>query len=585
MENFNIIKLIESNPIKKLTTTYNNKLLEKIKENFNLEEQQLFIASFYCYLNYNENDFVIDLDDVWKWLGFNQKYNAKRLLEKTFTIDKDYKILLLPNEEQKKDGRGGHNIDKIMLNIKTFKLFCLDSGTKKARDIHKYYVKLEKILQQTIEEESQQFKLEINNLKIKIIENKEIDRHTILLNKFNSSGSLVYIIKVKTFENGNYIVKIGESRIGVGNRFNEHKNKYDECIILDCFPVHQSKNFESFLHTHPDIKHNLVTDLENHKNEKELFLINNKLLYKNLIQIINNSIHNYNDNSLINSENEKLKLENENLKLINKMKISDNIYLKELLELNNKLFDKIHNLEKSNKEILEKINNLQTKNDSTTNFGEVNKNIGNRIQKINPDNGQLVKYYESISEIIKDDPTLKRSSITKSIKENIIYHGFRWMEISRELDPKIVLNYKPTKQTVSQSLGFIAKLNKEKTEIINVYIDRKTASICNEYPVSSSLDNVVKNKTESKGFYYSLYNECDTNLKNNFEKKIGSKVLLYKNGIGQYDQNNKLLNEYVSKYDCVRANGISDRTLKKALENNIAYNGYFYKFLEEKVKC
>ena len=73
------------------------KLLTKIKANFSDFEQQLFLSSFYCYLNCDHvKDFVIDLDNVWKWLGFRQKVNAKMLLEKQFIIDKDYiKSLLL----------------------------------------------------------------------------------------------------------------------------------------------------------------------------------------------------------------------------------------------------------------------------------------------------------------------------------------------------------------------------------------------------------------------------------------------------------------------------------------------------------
>jgi len=66
--------------------------LNKIKYNFTDFEQQLFVSSFYCYLNYNKNtDFVVDLDNIWKWLGFNQKHDAKRLLERQFIIDIDYK--------------------------------------------------------------------------------------------------------------------------------------------------------------------------------------------------------------------------------------------------------------------------------------------------------------------------------------------------------------------------------------------------------------------------------------------------------------------------------------------------------------
>ena len=34
------------------------------------------------------------MSDVWKWLGFTRKDNSKRLLEKFFTIDIDYKVAL-----------------------------------------------------------------------------------------------------------------------------------------------------------------------------------------------------------------------------------------------------------------------------------------------------------------------------------------------------------------------------------------------------------------------------------------------------------------------------------------------------------
>ena len=87
MTDLNIVELIEKNPITKLSNNYNNKLLNKIKENFSEEQQKLFVSSFYCYLNYDKNkDFVVDLDNVWKWLGFNQKYNALRVLEKNFIL-------------------------------------------------------------------------------------------------------------------------------------------------------------------------------------------------------------------------------------------------------------------------------------------------------------------------------------------------------------------------------------------------------------------------------------------------------------------------------------------------------------------
>ena len=83
MTELNIVDLIEKNPITRLSAAYNNKLLSTIQETFTGFEQQLFVSSFYCYLNYDKNlDFVVDLDDVWKWLGFSQKIRAKEILEK-----------------------------------------------------------------------------------------------------------------------------------------------------------------------------------------------------------------------------------------------------------------------------------------------------------------------------------------------------------------------------------------------------------------------------------------------------------------------------------------------------------------------
>ena len=138
MENttsIDIVDLIENNPISKININCKSKLIEKIQSKFTSYEQQLFLSSFYCYLKYDKiNDYVIDLDNVWKWLGFNKKYNATRLLENHFIVGKDYKILLLFTEEQdfitnddddeivphpKKESKlshGGHNKETVMMN-------------------------------------------------------------------------------------------------------------------------------------------------------------------------------------------------------------------------------------------------------------------------------------------------------------------------------------------------------------------------------------------------------------------------------------------------------------------------------------
>jgi hypothetical protein len=57
--------------------------------------------------------------------------------------DADYITSLTPQVKQPDHIKGGHNKEIIMLNIATFKKFCLKAGTKKADEIHDYYIKLE----------------------------------------------------------------------------------------------------------------------------------------------------------------------------------------------------------------------------------------------------------------------------------------------------------------------------------------------------------------------------------------------------------------------------------------------------------
>lgn len=150
-----IVQIIEKNPISRLSTDYQNKLLNKIKDKFSQKEQQLFVTSFYCYLNYNsKNDFVIDLNDIWKWIGFSRKDPAKSCIKKNFIENIDYKISLPNLREQNINDKRVHNKETILLNMNTFKKFCLKADTKKANEIHDYYIKLEELLQETIDEET-----------------------------------------------------------------------------------------------------------------------------------------------------------------------------------------------------------------------------------------------------------------------------------------------------------------------------------------------------------------------------------------------------------------------------------------------
>ena len=266
---FNIVDLIENNPITRLTNTYQNKLLTKIKANFTDNEQQMFVASFYSFLNYNSRtDFVIDFDNVWKWLGFLNKANSKRLLEKQFIIDKDYKILLIFADEQKKHIKGGHNKETIMLNVETFKKFCMKAGTKKADEIHDYYIRLEQTLQEVIHEESAELKLQLEHS-----ENaREKIREKTLLEQFANNTQCVYYGLIDNVGDKNEkLIKFGNSN-NLKTRVTSHKGTYNNFRLMNAFKVTNKLQIENAIKEH-------VLFIERHqtitiKNKKYIEILN-----------------------------------------------------------------------------------------------------------------------------------------------------------------------------------------------------------------------------------------------------------------------------------------------------------------------
>jgi hypothetical protein len=255
-----------------------------------------------------------------------------------------------------------------------------------------------------------------------------------------------------------------------------------------------------------------------------------------------------------------------------------------LIQTVRQLSVKIDNLEKINSEIINNMNVTETPK-VMTGFQDPLKTLGPRVQKINPETLALLKVYESVTEVMKEDSRIKRPSINKSVMENTVYCGFRWFLVDREIDPNILSTIAPTKQTKIQNLGYIAQINREQTEIVNVFLDRKTAAHFNEYESISALDNPVKNFTLSNGFYYKIYADCDEELRETFERKIDGQPMLYKNGVGQYDLEKTLQKEFICKYDCLKQLKMSDKTLSKALDKDKPYNGFFYKTIGQKLKC
>jgi phage anti-repressor protein len=87
-----------------------------------------------------ENKFCCDFDDIWKWVGYSNKGNAKRKLEDAFDLNKDYSVAMCENKTKT---RGGQNRQVIMLTVEAAKMFMMQTNNERGNAIRQYFLDVE----------------------------------------------------------------------------------------------------------------------------------------------------------------------------------------------------------------------------------------------------------------------------------------------------------------------------------------------------------------------------------------------------------------------------------------------------------
>ena len=347
----NIVDLIEKNPVTKLSRKYNNLLLEKIQENFSTFEQQLFVSSFYCYLNFDKNtDFVVDLDDVWRWLGFASKFNAIRLIEPNFKLDVDYTITIPDFKKSKQEQQissgsdeehptelvkpknGGQNKQTIKLTIRCFKLLCLKAQTKKAGEIHDYYLSLEDLLLRSIDEQSSELRAQLeqknaqleqatitlNQATITLTQEKKRAVEKTLISQFPVNTQTIYFGTIdNTNADNEKLIKFGQTN-DLASRVAHHHKIYNNFNLAAAFRVTNRTEIENHIKAHPKIKRQLRTIEVAGKNKTEIIAYDNTnftiaRLTKHIEDIIHSRMYNVENFNKLLQRNEELEAENAKL--------------------------------------------------------------------------------------------------------------------------------------------------------------------------------------------------------------------------------------------------------------------------------
>jgi phage anti-repressor protein len=91
---------------------------------------------------YSSNEqFPINFDDAWQWLGYSKKSNAKRTLVQNFERDFDFLI----NEQATTTGISAIPTELIYISIDCFKQLAMMAKTDVGKVARKYFIECEKI--------------------------------------------------------------------------------------------------------------------------------------------------------------------------------------------------------------------------------------------------------------------------------------------------------------------------------------------------------------------------------------------------------------------------------------------------------
>ena len=95
----NISELVKNNNIS-LSLVAQSDMIDSLNEEFTEQQSQRYLANFYLFLNYHPtNDFPVNLENVYRDLGFANKGNAMKTIKNNFTKDEDYKIVIFRTEK------------------------------------------------------------------------------------------------------------------------------------------------------------------------------------------------------------------------------------------------------------------------------------------------------------------------------------------------------------------------------------------------------------------------------------------------------------------------------------------------------
>jgi phage anti-repressor protein len=442
-------------------------------DTFTSDDEKLFMMNFKQYIVNDPDVKIISLDDIWDWMGFSSKSNAKRALVGFFD-DQSYDVQL--------SDKSGKKLETITMSIDTFKKFCIKANTKRSNEVCDYYIKMERAVNKHM------CNMLAKQMQVADENRSRIDfeRHKVLA-KAHANKPVVYIMKVMVLPDGSgIIIKIGHT-----NQAQDRASKISyefgvKVTLLEVYECEMNVEFERFLHNHRFMENRRYSD--DKIKSIECYKMKHDAEIDQVKRIINNNMPNYKSRDSCQSEKyqEMKRMEHEQRimdfrekemehekSLLKHVKTSEDFHQFTSLVLNSKT-------QMSAPPVLPEENEppppepLQPPKEKLTNINK----CAPQIQMYDPkDLTKVARIFQSVTETCRIIEGAAYTSIKNAARYKTVYLGYRWHLINRDdpTDPMQARDIGPTKEKTERRVGAIAQMTPDLGTIVAVYALQKAA--------------------------------------------------------------------------------------------------------------
>lgn len=204
-----------------------------------------------------------------------------------------------------------------------------------------------------------------------------------------------------------------------------------------------------------------------------------------------------------------------------------------------------------------------------------------KIQKYSQDGKDLIETYHTIRHAVvnKENNRLNiaYSGILKAIDSNSAYKKFRWAYLDPSLPDDTVQDLP---ETYTINLDYVAMLNKDKTRVEKVFLDKKEVAANIKGVGVSTIVNAIKRGTLSKGNYFMFWYSCPNELKEEYlerEQLPVKEPSMRKVIVEQLDPTTNEIIKIIPFENVIKEIKMSRKSLRLAIQKGTVVKGYKWK--------